>query len=617
MSVKINEEELFDKIYRKNYNDKQINQLLMLYSAGYDLSYIDTSVPADKLRELKAFLKNGEEEVVKVFEKAIAEEQDIIKFLPVVLNSRRIAKILNLDSYEIDTKTLLQQELSDDQFDFLAKLLQKGTDISWYSDANISYEKMKISADAEKKGINLSKYIEKFDDKQYKVIFSAYEYAKETKPINIRFLEDAKLSHQQMEIILLGLRYGVDVSKYASPKYSPLLMSIFFKFLQNKTNVDWIPDVFDKYSEKQFEALYKLFEIDEKIGLKICRDGYNVGQLLFIIDALEQGKNIDNILNPEFSIERMKLILETNDKKYMDLSISDVQFHLQLFNFIKTVNDEADLKKISDSLKNKLLYNYEKMYTEFDNVDYILPRYFVYEDQILEVACINDELLEDTLERMHYDTDVHMFSIHDLLYIYKKNEEKFQELLDKVFIIDFNEESEKFEILNLITNKRCEIKTSNYNNIKEQEVNLLFNKSNYSDYFDINLALSILDYLNIRIEDYFLTEDVFDKKGKTAFKLCIKIDDAEKPYRYATGDKYEHAYFNLQSKATELEGILSENYFSVYLYHRSGHVIDSESMLSEYSIEHMLADEFYEFIETDFRSFKECADMLYKDDTCR
>lgn len=618
MGDKIKEEELFNKIYIKGYDDRQINQLLMLYSLGYDLSYIEVTTSSDKLRELRNYFKNGDEKIIKLFERAISEKRDIMKFLPVSLNDDRIGKILTLDGYEIDTNALMQPELSNEQFDLLAKLLNRETDISWYSDASVSYEKMKISADAEKKGINLSKYIEKFDDKQYKIIFEAYEYSKEKKPINISFLEDAKLSHQQMEIILLGLKNGVNVSKYASPKYSPLLMTIFFKFLQSNINVDWIPEVFDKYSEKQFEALYKLFEVDKDIALNICKDGYNAGQILFIADALKQGKNIENILNASFSIERMKLILENNNDEYKDLSISDLQLHLKHYKFIKSEKDKINLETLSTSLKNQLLYNTDKMYTDFNNVDYIFPRYFMYEDQILEVACINDEMIEDAMERMHYDTDIHVLSMRDLLYIYSRNEDKFQKFTNEIFIIDYNTESEKFEILNLITNKRSEIKTFDYSDIKEQQIGLLFNRSTYSDYFDVNPALSILEYLNIDLNKYFLTEDVYDKKGRPAFKLCYNIENIKKTYTFpGVEDKFDRAEFILQNKANELECLLAENYFSIYLYSRSGHVIDSESMLSEYTVEHMLNEEFYEFVETRFTSFKECVESTYKDDVDR
>ena len=73
----LNENEFFNKIYSKGFDDSTINQLLKLYADGYDLSYIDRTTQTSKLRQLRERLNKSDSNTQTAYKNEISAQKDI------------------------------------------------------------------------------------------------------------------------------------------------------------------------------------------------------------------------------------------------------------------------------------------------------------------------------------------------------------------------------------------------------------------------------------------------------------------------------------------------------------------------------------------------------------
>lgn len=621
---KLTEEKIFDIIYSKGFDNSQTNQLLKLFSDGYDLTYVDPTIHPDKLRQLRNLLKDCDIETKIIYSHAIQKKQDIISFLGLDFTPQKIFNILLLEEQNLDTFYLKQNGFTDKQFDFLYNAVENELDISWFANPKYSEGKIKTSIKAQKLSIDLSKYLNDYNDEQYEVLYEAYYENKNGKFINISFLENNKLSAEQMKVILEGLKRSLDVSTYADPKYDPKKMSIILKFIENGFNTKWINE---KYSLKQLIAYLSLMTIDEKLALKICKDKYNAGQISFIEKAIRTGKNVNEILNPNYSVERMNLILSSDEPIYKDLSFSDEALHLYRFGLIKDINEPFDIKKVSKKVRDdiEICLSKEETYDYF-TIPYETREYYINKDSILEIINASEQILEEAFNNLAYRNyfNIHVFGINDAIQILLENNEKALGLLQKLNILKFNDESETFERFDLFSGQI--IKTN------QIDINKIFTIDIYAKYFEENYYLDstpeslnnitmFFNYLGIDIEKYYLTNNVYNANNKPCMKLCMSVEEIEKskthtlysPYNYTPKDE---CIRNLMDETFEFEQIFKENMFVINLYDINGDLLDDSSVIySNEEIEEMLNNEFQDFYPVNTTSLIECIKMIKGENT--
>lgn len=605
-------EEIFRIIYDKGFDDRQANQLLKLYADGYDLTYIEPTVPSEKLRQLRTFLDTCDKDVKDVLKDSIDEEQNIIPFIDLDFSADQIFRTLKLEYKEIDTTHLKQKGFSKEQFEILYDALSKKYDISWFANPNISKEKMKLALKGLNNSINLSKYIKNYNEDQCAVLLEALHFSQTNFAINISFLENEKLNFDQMKMILSGLKDKIDVSKYARPEFDHKKMAIILSCLREGYNMDWVNET---YSAEQLYAYYELLKIDSSLVHKICNDKYNAGQLSLIKEALNAGKDIKNILNPNYSIERMNLILSSDEDIYKDLTIDDERLHLYRYGYIKDINDEYDIEQISKNIHSSIK---KCAYIDAPFVDimapYKEPTYLTNGEEILEVVCVSDQVIDEVLYDLEYrHRFIECFQTSDAMSILRKNEKVALDLLNELNILKYNEENETIETFNLFKGRLLSTKSF--------DVKSVLSLNSYKDYFDENNYYSnsfadtlnninmFLNYLGINIEDYYLIQDVFTLDSRPCFRLCVNLENIN-------SDNIKEIREAIDYQAWELEGKLEEESYAINLYNNKGKLIDSnDTILFKDELDYILQRDYEEFYDSFACTLEECVMQINKENT--
>lgn len=583
------QEEFFTKLYKKEFNDRQINQLIRIYTEGIDASYLDKNVDIDDLRKINQIMKINDA-VSAVYKSAMRSEVNIIKFINYTYEPDRLQDLIYLEEKGISTDTILSPDFTNEQFKWLYKGRENGYDVSWFAYDNFSADKMKTAFEACKKGINLSTHILKFNDDQFNVIFEAFLYCKEHKPINIKYLDNPELSHRQMQAILNGLKGGIDVSKFADIKYNPDQMTIISNLL--KDNIDITSFINESYSAKQMMYFGNIYKILKDKTSELLDINYNEAQLSFLLECVQNGTSfakLKEIANPEYSIQRMRLILNApKDKieKYKDLSISDETLFLYDKKFITSLENKFDLDDIenivSKTFRMSRIREYPPSFSEQKNT------YYTNGEDILEITNVSNEYKTQMQEDMlpfNINTDlVSSFGFYEILYILEENKDLAQEFINKFYYPEWNEAKQDLVIRELFSGNEKHYRNPSMEQMEPSKILKAFFLDDvhyaygyeYFSHYDTNYRLyDLLENLDIDINKYFITEDVYGTDGRIEEKLCIKIDDLKgKTTFFGKPLDLYAAKQILEEEAERMEKIYNQNYFIMTFYDKNGEIID-------------------------------------------
>lgn len=583
------QEEFFTKLYKKEFNDRQINQLIRIYTEGIDASYLNKDVEIDDLRKLYQIIK-ANDETSATYKSALRGEVNIIKFINYNYDADRLQDLFYLEEKGISTDSILSPNFSKEQFKWLYKGREDGYDVSWFAFEEFSESKMKTAFECCKKGIDLSSYILNYNDDQFAVIFDAFLYCKEHKPINIKYLEDPRLSHRQMQAILNGLKGGVDVSKFADIKYNSDQMTIISNLLKDKVDITTFID--ETYSAKQmlyFGNIYK--KLNEKTKEIISND-YNEAQLSFLLECTRNGVNFDKIkeiANPKYSLQRMRLILnapKSEIEKYKDLSISDETLFLYDKKFISSLEGNFNLDDVEDiaskSFKFRMTRNYPPSFSEQKNT------YYTDGEDILEITNVSNEyksrMQEEMLPFNPHANLISSFGFCETLYILEENPTVASSFFDKFYYPEWNEDKQELVIRELFSGDEKTYKNPAIEQMQPAKLlKTFFTNDLYYTYgyeylspYEANSKFySILENLNLNIEDYFITEDVYGEDGIVVEKLCIKIDDLkDRTDFFGKPLTIKEARQILEDEASTIEKLHNQNYFIMTFYDKEGNILD-------------------------------------------
>lgn len=587
------QEEFFTELYKKQFNDKQINQLIRIYTEGADASYFGNSIDVDELRKINQILKD-KNEISEIYKDALKNKVDFIKFLHKEYDVERLRILLALEVDGINTDLILSPEFSDEQFNFLRKGLIKKLDISWFADETIPAEKMKIALKSSEKEIPMPHYIKRFSDKQLEVLYDALLYCKEVEAINVNFLDNPNFTSRQMQIILNGLKGKVDVSKYAFEKYSPDQMTIISNFLKEKIDITEFLD--EKYSATQMLYYGNMAKIDKKIAIELLNPDFDDAQLSFLLDCIKTRKNtekIKEIAKPEYSLQRMRLILNAkkeNKELYKDLSITDQTLFLFDKGFIKNLSEKyEDIFDLEDVVSDTYKIHIPKRNKEPLFVSCEKNSYYTNGEDIIEITNVTDEYTREArnTDDLFFDVErrlVHEFGFPEVSYIIEKNIKKAQEFIDKYYYPYWDKETQTLCVVELFSGNKKNYKNPTLENLEPNKILSNFFVDTlpyayayeYTTPYEANSQLyDLLQNLEIDINEYFITENVYDNEGRILEKLCLNKEHLNnyKDFRGNPIDERE-AQHMIEREAAQIEAMYNQDYFIMTIYDKKGRLID-------------------------------------------
>lgn len=588
------QEEFFTELYKKNFNDKQINQLIRIYTEGFDASYLGKEVDVDDLRKISQILKD-KNELSEAYEFGLKNKVDFVKFLYKEYTYNRLKTLLILESDSINTDLISSPLFSDEQFDCLRKGLENEYDVSWFADEKISVEKMKIALKCCAKEIDLSHYIKRFTDKQLEVLYDAFLYCKEHESINIKFLDNPNFTHRQMQIILNGLKGKVDVSKFASEKYNPDQMTMISNLL--KENIDITSFLDEKYTATQMYYYGHMYKFDKKTTLELINPKFNDAQLSFLLDCIKERKSsetIKEIANPEYSLQRMRLIINTkkeNREKYKDMSITDETLFLYDKKFINNLSEKyEDISEVEDIVSDTFKIHLPKRSKEPLFVSCEENVYYTNGEDIIEVSNVTDEYTREArqdYDHLYFNAErafVNEFGYHEVLYILEKNSEKVKNFIDKYYYPYWEQSTNTLCITELFSGVTKTFKNPSLEYLEPTRIiNSFFTDDlpyayarEYLTPYEANYKLyELLENLNVDINEYFITEDVYDSEGRVMEKLCINKEILSQCRDFAGNPVSEmSAKGTLEKHAAAIEAMYNQDYFIITIYDKKGNIID-------------------------------------------
>lgn len=599
----LSENEFFNKIYSKGFDDSTINQLLKLYADGYDLSYIDRTTQTSKLRQLRERLNKSDSNTQTAYKNEISSQKDILKFIDGDYNSNQIYLINKMEDEYADITPLLNPEYSEKQFNFLVDGMEEGIDVSWFADPKISEKNMEIFLRAAKHDINLKEFAKDYNNEQLEVILAA-----KVKKIDTKFLEDPLLSYRQM-LVLVRAKEELNIN--------------LLDFATHNTN------------EYNLLMLMQIAKKNKSILFKIkdnC-ENFNKGQLAIINYYLEKNKDISEILIPEYSTEKMKLIMESNGivkENIKKSKASDLNLHLYKYGFLENPsNTYSNIDEVNIIVRKDFKPTKLNLFETNNSLECIRQSYYMNNKEILEIERVPAKAQDDEKYTNLGIFNISDFGPYEINKILSKNENKISEFLNKYFLMEYNTTNDKLRITSLIDGGIKEYESpdmkllnsysrissffsSRFNNIDMSYDNEYANKEIIVELFKV---FDFFNKLDIDPNDYYIIEDVRDDVGDLYCKLCIDKEDIDK--KSSSDNWAQFAEFELKNTRDHLEANLDGTKYKMNFYDKDGIILDDyDELYTRRMINEMLNCEYSDFeYFGEFKSIDSCLDAVKKEES--
>lgn len=617
------DEQYIEKLYLKGFSNKQVNQLLKIYTYttfwGLDLSSIDTSVDDGELRRIALSLKNHEfnnlPDLINVLKMGLNYGIDIISFFNPDMNHNVLSRIIDCAIKGYDITELYNPKYSMEHLNCLIIAIKKGYDISYLTNTDYSVVKLELILEAFDNDLDIKPYLSDYSDEQLKKIIDILSNNKRLIPIDLSLVIKPEYSAFQMDVIEDALRDGIkDISILQKTCYKQEHLRAIFNLLTAGKDISYIVDKdLNMRQVNTIEENMDLMEDDIDYSL-IFNKKYNwafIDMFTAITNNEKLVKYLDYFLDKNYSFEKFQEIIygiknDLDISKYENLNdIKEIHFIRRMLEYNKKdpsfdisyyLNSEINIDyRIKDYIKSKQTGITYKIIEENEPEKTKLPwELDIYGDQKMFFLTEQETIVEIGIDEWYDNSELDegMGIIDDKSFIDSLNNKELLNSIEDFFIIRYNEKSDCLEIYDLLKDKVID------ENVEYLDWSNAYNYTLEPDVFFKQLSCDTLDYFSFGCTEeyqpaFLLDKDInkateyggpdIQKNGVIINYICeheyhtlsLTMDQIRKMYGDTSQETLNLVYTNLIKEADEISNFVKSDPFYFIHYDMDGNEIDS------------------------------------------